>query len=62
MIAKEKRRHVHRRLDVHELPVRHEPRRTGSPYTLVLTKRWKLSEREAAERERWRVELDWLSE
>jgi hypothetical protein len=29
---------VHRALDAHELPVQHETRRTGRPYTLVLTK------------------------
>ena len=61
-IAKEKRKHVHSRIDGMELPVRHETRRTGSPYTLVLTKTRELFEREAAERERWRADLDWLRE
>ena len=37
-LAEQKRRHVHARIDMAELPVRHETRRTGRPYTLVLTK------------------------
>ena len=60
-IAKAKRMRVHRRLDAHELPVRHETRRSGSPYTLVLTKTKELFAREAAERRRWQADLDWLA-
>jgi predicted 2-oxoglutarate/Fe(II)-dependent dioxygenase YbiX len=60
-IAKERRRHVHGRLDAHELPVRHETRRSGSPYTLVLTKTRELFERESAERRTWQADLEWLS-
>jgi hypothetical protein len=37
-LAKEGRRHVHTRIDSAELPVRHQTRRQGRPYTLVLTK------------------------
>ncbi len=44
-LAKVRRQHVHRRLDDHELPVRHETRRTGSPYSLVLIKKPELFER-----------------
>jgi len=37
-LARERRRHVHSRIDAAELPVRHETRRKGRPYTLVLAK------------------------
>jgi hypothetical protein len=37
-LAKDARRHVHARIDSAELPVRHQTRRQGRPYTLVLTK------------------------
>ncbi|HVR10458.1 MAG TPA: hypothetical protein VMW75_20595, partial [Thermoanaerobaculia bacterium] len=37
-LAKAGRQHVHQRIDHHELPVRHEILRSGSPYTLVLEK------------------------
>jgi hypothetical protein len=60
-LAKEARRHVHGRLDGHELPVRHETRRAGRPYVLVLEKTQALFEREAAERLRWRADLEWLA-
>ena len=59
-LAKEGRRHVLRRLDAHELPVLHETRRSGRPYTLVLTKNRELFEREAAERRAWQADLEWL--
>jgi hypothetical protein len=60
-IAEVKRRHVHGRLDTHELPVRHETRRSGSPYVLVLSKTTALFEREAAERRAWQADLAWLA-
>ncbi len=60
-LAKEGRKHVHRRVDEHELPVHHETRRSGRPYTLVLTKTPELFEREAAERRAWQADLDWLA-
>jgi len=60
-LAKEARRHVHGRLDAHELPVRHKTRRAGRPYVLVLEKTEALHEREAAERRRWRADLEWLA-
>jgi hypothetical protein len=61
-LAKEARRHVHGRLDAHELPVRHKTRRAGRPYVLVLEKTQALFEREAAERRRWRADLEWLAQ
>jgi hypothetical protein len=45
-IAQARRQHVHRRIDDAELPVRHQTRRRGSPYTLVLTKTDELFTRE----------------
>jgi len=61
-LAKEKRRHIHTRIDTAELPVRHETRRTGSPYTLVLTKTQELFERERETRHRAVTDLTWLTE
>jgi hypothetical protein len=58
-LAKDDRRHVHGMLDGHELPVRHETRRSGRPFTLVLTKTRALFEREEAQRRRWQAELAW---
>lgn len=49
-IAKPKRQHVHQVIDQGEFPVRHETRRTGSPYTLVLTKTRDLFNRELESR------------
>jgi predicted 2-oxoglutarate/Fe(II)-dependent dioxygenase YbiX len=59
-LAKERRRHLHVMLDLHELPVRHETRRSGSPYTLILTKMDALFDQEAAARGSWQADLDWL--
>ncbi len=61
-LAKEKRRHIHTRIDAGELPVRHETRRKGSPYTLVLTKTQELFEREREARHRAMTDLTWLTE
>lgn len=61
-IAKDKRKHVHRRIDAHGLPVRHETRRSGRPYTLVLEKTLELFTVEENERRRWREDSDWLRE
>lgn len=60
-LAKERRKHVHGRLDEHELPVRHETRRSGSPYTLVLSKTKALFERAARERRSWLADFEWLT-
>ncbi|HEX6467952.1 MAG TPA: hypothetical protein VF069_02575, partial [Streptosporangiaceae bacterium] len=61
-IAKEKRRHIHTRIDTAELPVRHETKRTGSPYTLVLTKTGELFEKERRARRRAVTDLAWLTD
>ena len=59
-LAKAGRLHVHRTLDRYDLPVTHRTRRSGSPYTLVLTKTKALFEREQAKRKAWASDLDWL--
>lgn len=51
-LAKDGRRHVHSRLDGAETPVSHQTRRTGRPYTLVLTKTEALFERDREARSR----------
>ena len=51
-LAKDGRAHVHSRIDAAELPVTHLTRRTGRPYTLVLTKTDDLFDRERAARRR----------
>ena len=61
-LAQERRRHVHSRLDGAELPVRHQTRRTGRPYTLVLTKTEALFERETQARRQYEADLAWLYE
>ncbi len=60
-LAKERRRHVHGRIDTAELPVQHQTRRVGRPYTLVLTKTDALFEREAQQRHREKQNLAWLA-
>jgi hypothetical protein len=60
-LAKEHRAHIHQIIERHELPVAHQTRRTGRPYTLVLTKIEKLFERDAARRKRWLEDLEWFS-
>ena len=59
-LAKDRRRHVHGRIDTAELPVNHQTRRVGRPYTLVLTKTNALFEREAQRRHRDGQNLGWL--
>ena len=59
-LAKEARRHVHSRIDGAELPVVHQTRRTGRPYTLVLTKTDALFERERQARRRAEADAAWL--
>lgn len=59
-LAERKRQHVHTRIDASELPVRHETRRKGSPYTLVLTKTTALFDRENARRRRDTADLAWI--
>lgn len=49
-LAKEKRQHIHSRLDLHGLPVSHETRRSGRPFTLVLVKTRALFDQPAQQR------------
>ena len=60
-LAKAGRQHLHQRIDHHELPVRHQTRRSGKPYTLVLEKTKAIFSREVAARRTWQADLDWLS-
>jgi hypothetical protein len=60
-IAQAKRQHVHHRIDDAELPVRHQTRRRGSPYTLVLTKTDELFTREQDARRQDEADLAWLT-
>jgi len=52
-LAKNRRAHVHGMITSYELPVTHVTRRTGSPFTLVLTKTRALFTRDATERATW---------
>ena len=60
-LAKERRQHVHARIDAAELPVTHVTRRQGRPYTLVLTKTDALFTREQEARIRDETDLEWLT-
>jgi hypothetical protein len=60
-IAKERRQHVHSRIDAAELPVTHVTRRQGRPYTLVLNKTDALFAREQEARTRDAADLKWLA-
>lgn len=55
------RAHVHSRIDSAELPVTHVTRRTGRPYTLVLTKTDRLFTAEQEERAVGAASLEWLA-
>ena len=59
-LRKDRRQHVHSRINNAELPVRHQTRRTGSPYTLILTKTDDLFDREREARDRDDADLHWL--
>ena len=60
-LAEDRRKHLHRRIEVSELPLNHETRRRGRPYTLVLVKTNELFERERRQRRRDRADLRWLT-
>ncbi|GAA3777714.1 2OG-Fe(II) oxygenase [Streptomyces chiangmaiensis] len=60
-LAKDGRRHVHTKIDSAELSVRHQTRRQGRPYTLVLTKTEQLFTREQTARRRADADLTWLA-
>jgi hypothetical protein len=59
-LAKPHRAHVHGIVDSRDLPVTHQTRRTGRPYTLVLEKTVAVFERDRAERQFRQGELAWL--
>ncbi|MFJ7593071.1 hypothetical protein ACIQZO_37985 [Streptomyces sp. NPDC097617] len=59
-LAKEGRRHVHTGIDSAELPVFHQTRREGRPYTLVLTKTEDLFTGERTVRRQAAADLAWL--
>ena len=59
-LAKDGRRHVHTQIDSAELPVRHQTRRQGRPYRLVLTKTDELFTREKDARHKAVTDLAWL--
>ena len=59
-LRKEGRAHIHARIGGSELPIRHETRRKGSPYTLVLTKTSVLFDREEDERRQAEADLSWI--
>ncbi len=60
-LAQQRRRHIHAAIDAAELPVRHQTRRRGRPYTLVLTKTEALFETERHERARDQADAAWLT-
>lgn len=60
-IAKQRRQHIHSRIDAAELPVTHVTRRQGSPCTLVLAKTGALFTREQEARTRDETDLGWLA-
>ncbi|MEO8380648.1 MAG: hypothetical protein ABI779_13365 [Acidobacteriota bacterium] len=59
-LAEAGRQHIQRIIDGHELPVSHQTRKTGRPYTLVLTKREAVFKHAAARRNQWLKDLQWL--
>jgi hypothetical protein len=59
-LAQQGRRHVHSRIDAAELPVTHQTRRQGRPYTLVLNKTEALFAREQEARSTDETDLEWL--
>lgn len=59
-LAQQGRGHVHSRIDGSELPVHHQTRRSGRPYTLVLNKTDTLFTREREARRHDQTDLAWL--
>ena len=60
-LAKRGRQHVHQRIDVAGLPVRHTTLRKGRPFTLVLEKTPALFSREREQRQQAERDLEWLA-
>lgn len=61
-LAGPRRQVIHSAIETAGLPVRHETRRQGRPYTLVLEKTTELFTREAQLRNRAERDLAWISE
>jgi 2OG-Fe(II) oxygenase superfamily len=59
-LATDGRRHIHTQIDSAGLPVRHQTRRQGRPYTLVLTKTGELFTRQKDARDIAVTDLAWL--
>jgi hypothetical protein len=59
-LAKERRQHIHSRIDNAELAVAHVTRRLGRPFTLVLTKTDALFTGEQSARAAAQTNLEWL--
>ncbi|MGL5865791.1 MAG: 2OG-Fe(II) oxygenase [Dermatophilaceae bacterium] len=60
-LAKDGRGHIHTQIDAAALPVRHQTRRQGRPYTLELTKTDALFTRDQDERRQAATDLAWLT-
>jgi hypothetical protein len=60
-LAKDGRQHVHTQIDSAGLPVRHQTRRQGRPFTLVLTKTDELFTRGTKARRTATTDLAWLT-
>lgn len=60
-LAKDGRQHVHTQIDSAGLPVRHQTRRQGRPFTLVLTKTDELFTRGTKARRKATTDLAWLT-
>ena len=60
-LAADGRRHVHSKIDMAGLPVRHQTRRQGRPYTLELTKTDELFTRDMRARHTAMTDLAWLT-
>ncbi|MBR7836258.1 2OG-Fe(II) oxygenase [Actinospica durhamensis] len=60
-LAERSRRHIHARIDKYELPVSHQTRRQGRPYTLVLAKQNTLFHSERTARAQDEADLRWLA-
>jgi hypothetical protein len=60
-LAKDGRRHIHTQIDSAGLPVQHQTRRQGRPYTLTLIKTDELFARAANARQEAETDLAWLT-
>ena len=60
-LATDGRRHMHVQIDSGGLPVRHQTRRQGRPYTLELTKTDELFTRDTNARHKAVTDLAWLT-